>query len=124
QQDHIKLPEYFIKSIPHVSFVWGDENVDFLRKRYEALVQCHLFRGMQYSENKAELKEWMPLVLEGRNPDEKLAATRMDLGTDVNFGALTRCMLSQVQETGNVSLHLGHEVRKLRRTSSGYWQVK
>jgi malate dehydrogenase (quinone) len=123
QQDHIKLPEHFIKSIPHMSFVWGDDNVAFLRKRYEAMIQCHLFRGMQYTEDKADLREWMPLVMEGRSNDEKLAATRMDLGTDVNFGSLTKCMLDQLKESGDVSLQMGHTVRKLRRTSTGYWQV-
>ncbi|MBC5772701.1 malate:quinone oxidoreductase [Pontibacter sp. KCTC 32443] len=124
QQEHIKLPEYFIKSIPHISFVWGDNNVEFLRKRYEALTRCHLFKGMQYSESPMQLKEWMPLVMEGRNPNEKVAATRMEIGTDVNFGALTRCMLDELQERGNVNLHFGHEVRKLRKTSTGYWRLK
>ncbi len=124
EKNQVKLPDFFINSIPHISFVWGDANVRFLQKRYEALTQCHLFKGMQYSEDQQQLKEWMPLVMEGRKPDEKVAGTRMDIGTDVNFGALTRRLLMRLNEAGNVTQHFGHEVRKLRKTSSGYWQIK
>ncbi|MEJ8757245.1 malate:quinone oxidoreductase [Pontibacter sp. H259] len=124
EQNRIKLPGYFIKCIPHISFVWGDQNVEFLRKRYEALSSCHLFKGMQYAESPVQLKEWMPLVMEGRNQAEKVAATRMEIGTDVNFGALTRCMLDELHNCGNVNLHFGHEVRNIRKTSTGYWRIK
>src|SRR5688500_16338381 len=82
----------FIKPIPHMSFVWGSENVGFLRKRHNALLKCHLFEGMQYSENRQQVAEWIPLVMNNRKTTDPIAATRMDIGTDVNFGALTRCM--------------------------------
>ncbi|MDX5483077.1 MAG: malate:quinone oxidoreductase [Hymenobacteraceae bacterium] len=124
QQEHIKLPEYFIRSLPHISFVWGSENVDFLRKRYEALNNCHLFKGMEFSDDPEQLKEWMPLVMEGRDPLEKVAATRMDIGTDVNFGALTRCMFDQLKDMEGVKLHFGHEVRNMRKEDDGRWRVK
>ena len=39
----IQPPGSFIHPIPHMSFVWGEKNVDYLRKRYDALQQCHLF---------------------------------------------------------------------------------
>ena len=55
-------PENFIKSIPHMSFVWGQDNVDFLMKRYTKLQESDLFKGMVYSENAAQLNEWMPLA--------------------------------------------------------------
>ncbi|MGY0036103.1 malate:quinone oxidoreductase [Pedobacter sp. NJ-S-72] len=94
QNKLVNSPETFIKSIPHMSFVWGADNVDFLKKRFNNLQQCELFKEMTYSEDPKQLAEWMPLVMEGRNADEKVAATRMLLGTDVNFGALTRMMLN------------------------------
>src|SRR6187402_1555846 len=84
----VSEPEKFIRSIPHMSFVWGEENVDFLRKRYEALIQNPLFRKMEFSTDFEQLKSWMPLVMEGREPNENLAATFMPVGTDVNFGEL------------------------------------
>jgi len=95
-------PESFIRSIPHMSFVWGD-NISFLRKRYEALHVHHLFSAMQYSEDRQQLTEWIPLVMEGRDPAQSVAATRMDLGTDVNFGSLTRSMFRYLQALRELS---------------------
>lgn len=114
----------FIQSIPHMSFVWGPENVEYLRKRHAALTECHLFAGMQYSEDSAQLRHWIPLVMEGRDPQEKVAATRMDLGTDVNFGSLTRAMFQHLQQLPGVQLHFHHEVSKLRKADDGRWVVK
>ncbi|WP_299823733.1 malate:quinone oxidoreductase [uncultured Pontibacter sp.] len=122
--DLVKLPLNFIKSIPHMSFVWGENNVSFLRKRYEALQECHLFKGMLYSEDPEQLKQWMPLVMNGRNAQEKMAATYMPIGTDVNFGALTRSMFSYLQQQPGVSMYFGHEVRKLRQKSDARWRLK
>ncbi|WP_018477656.1 malate:quinone oxidoreductase [Pontibacter roseus] len=124
EQGHIKLPEHFIQSIPHMSFVWGDGNVEFLRKRHQALTQCHLFQGMEYSEDCEQLTEWMPLVMKGRDLLQKVAATRMELGTDVNFGALTRCMFEQLGRMEGVTLHFGQEVRKLRQEEDMRWRLK
>ncbi|WP_108210003.1 malate:quinone oxidoreductase [Pontibacter mucosus] len=119
----IELPNSFIRNIPHISFVWGNDNVDFLRKRYEAMVQCHLFDEMVYTEDREQLKEWIPLVMEGRDTSEPVAATRMDLGTDVNFGALTRSMFDYLQKKCGVETHFGHEVRKLKQMGDGRWRI-
>lgn len=120
----IDVPESFIRRIPHMSFVWGDKNVDFLRKRFEALTRCDLFKGMTYSEDKAQLAEWMPLIMDGRDPNQKVAATRMEIGTDVNFGALTRCMFDYLKKQDGVKIHFSHEVRKLKKAEDGSWQIK
>lgn len=119
----VDAPENFIRSIPHMSFVWGEANVKFLRTRYEALQKCALFHGMEYSEDPAQLREWMPLVMKDRNPAEKVAATRMTLGTDVNFGSLTRMMFNRLQEQEKVEMHFSHEVKKLKQ-KDGLWQVR
>lgn len=119
----VASPETFIKSIPHMSFVWGAENVAFLRKRYDRLQESELFHGMVYSEDAEQLAEWMPVVMEGRDPAEKVAATRMELGTDVNFGSLTKMMFNYLQRLDNVQLHFDHEVRKLKQ-KNGLWEVK
>ena len=124
EHDLIKIPGNFIRSIPHMSFVWGDANVRFLDKRYRALTECHLFKGMQYSEDPKQLAEWMPLIMEGRDKSQKVAATRMEIGTDVNFGELTRCMFDYLKELDGVTLHFNHEVRKLKRQPDGRWQIK
>ncbi|RAJ75012.1 malate dehydrogenase (quinone) [Chitinophaga dinghuensis] len=120
----ISNPQSFIQSIPHMSFVWGEENVDYLRKRYKALQQCHLFHNMEYSEDHGQLAEWMPLVMENRDPKQKVAATHMEMGTDVNFGALTRELFKHLQQMDGVSLHFNHDVRDLRKSDDGGWTVK
>jgi len=119
----IESPDKFIQTIPHMSFVWGDKNVDFLNKRYKELQKSHLFKGMTYTEDRKVLEEWIPLVMEGRSADEKVAATRMTLGTDVNFGALTRMMFNTLQMKNDVKLHFTHDVKKLRQIN-GLWEVK
>lgn len=124
RQKLIDVPGKFISRIPHISFVWGDDNVEFLQKRYAALQQCHLFKGMEYSEDHHQLNEWMPLIMTGRNRNEKLAATRMEIGTDVNFGSLTRCMFNSLQKKDGVTVHFNHTVRNLYRDKEGRWIVK
>ncbi|MFC6999748.1 malate:quinone oxidoreductase [Rufibacter roseus] len=120
----VEDPNVFIKPIPHMSFVWGQDNVNFLRKRYEAMATSPLFKGMVYSENRQELEQWFPLIMQGRDEKEKYAATRMDIGTDVNFGCLTRHLFKYLKEMGGVTLHLNHEVRKLKQKDDGLWRVK
>lgn len=116
-------PDTFIKSIPHVSFVWGEKNVAFLRERFDRLQENLLFEGMKYSEDPDQLKKWMPLVMDQRDPKEKVAATRMTMGTDVNFGALTRMMFDTLQKMEGVSMHFSHDVKKLKQ-KNGLWEVK
>jgi malate dehydrogenase (quinone) len=120
----IETPDNFIHHIPHMSFVWGEENVDYLRKRFETLTDHHLFEGMRYSEDKTEIENWIPLIMDGRDPDEAVAATRMELGTDVNFGALTKSMFKFLEEQPGVELHLNHEVDDFKHQPDGTWKIE
>ena len=110
QQNKIVSPEKFIKSVPHLSFVWGEKNVAFLQKRFEALQANPLFKEMDFSTEIAALQEWMPLVMDGRDLSAPMAATKMDIGTDVNFGELTRSMFHYLQSLEGVSMHFNNEV--------------
>ncbi len=123
EQGHIRNAAEFIRAVPHISFVWGEKNVDYLFKRYEALTKNHLFEGMQISTDKEELAEWMPLVMDGRNSDEKVAATNMAIGTDVNFGALTRKLFRYLFDKPGITFHLAHEVRNLAKQDDGSWTI-
>ena len=116
-------PRSFITTVPHMSFVWGDENVNFLRARYAALQQSTLFRGMRYSEDHAQIKEWAPLVMEGRDPKQKVAATRTEIGTDVNYGEITRQLITSLQKKPNFALQLSTEVRGFKRNADNSWTV-
>ncbi|HAT6804340.1 TPA: malate dehydrogenase (quinone) [Citrobacter freundii] len=116
-------PRSFITTVPHMSFVWGDENVNFLRARYTALQQSTLFRGMRYSEDHAQIKEWAPLVMEGRDPKQKVAATRTERGTDVNYGEITRQLIASLQKKPNFALELSTEVRGFQHNDDNTWTV-
>ncbi len=114
----------FIRSIPHISFVWGQANVDYLKKRHAALTMYYPFKAMQYSEDRQQLTEWMPLIMEERDANERVAATRMELGTDVNFGEITRGILEHLDNRDNVAIHLNHEVKDIEREKEGTWIVE
>ena len=124
EKEILSDPHLFIRNIPHMSFVWGKKNVEFLKTRYQALQKCNLFEDMHYSEDLATIKDWVPLVMEGRSKKEKVAATKMDLGTDVNFGSLTREMFSYLSKQPKVNLHFHHEIRELDKLDSGEWKIK
>jgi malate dehydrogenase (quinone) len=108
-------PQSFIHPVPHFSFVRGPEDREFLRKRFEALSSDPLYYGMEYSDNKNQIGRWLPLVMEGRDADEVVAATRMVTGTDVDYGALTNDLLSALRREQGVSIHFSHRVQDLRR---------
>lgn len=119
----IHFPQSFVNTVPHMSFVWGDENVKFLRNRFEALKKQPLFETMEFSENPEEIKKWAPLIMEGRNANEKVAATHMNLGTDVNFGELTRRMIKHQLSQDGVNVTFNTEVYDLKRAQDGRWNV-
>lgn len=119
----IQNPQEFIMPIPHMSFVEGEKNVTFLKKRLEALSATKLFPGMEFSADPEKLKEWIPLMMEGRTSSAPIAATKIDSGTDVNFGALTRILFNHLKRQ-NVSVHYKHSVENIKRESDGSWELK
>lgn len=119
----IRQPETFIRSIPHMSMVQGTEDVHFLKKRLEALTQNPLFEGMVLSDDPDELREWIPLIMEGRDSNEPIAATKIESGTDVNFGALTRLLFDHLT-TNEVEVNYRHSVEDVKRLENGLWEVK
>lgn len=113
----------FISNVPHISLVWGQDNVDFLRKRYSLMNSSPLFGGMSYSENHDEISEWAPIVMRGRTKKQPVAATRMGIGTDVNFGTLTRGMIDQLVKKQGVTIHYSTECLDLDPDGKGGWDV-
>lgn len=119
----LPAPHNFIHAVPHLSFVWGDNDVAFLRKRH-ALLQAHpLFQDMEFSDDADKLQQWMPLIMQQRDSKQAVAATRVAYGSDVNFGALTRSLISALQAKPNFELRLNTEVSALKQNSDGRWQV-
>lgn len=123
EKQTLPAPQNFINAVPHLSFVWGDADVEFLRKRHSLLKAHHLFQDMEYSEDITTLKQWMPLIMQQRDTTQKVAATRVGYGSDINFGTLTRSMIASLQAKNNFSLHLDTEVITLKRLHNGHWQA-
>jgi malate dehydrogenase (quinone) len=118
----LPAPDQFINKTPHLSFVMHDKNIDFLKKRHALMQQHHLFADMQYSEDLAQLRAWMPLMMAKRKPDEKIAATYVDYGSDVDFGALTRHMVSYLNTQASFSLISNTRVSRLKKIKDR-WHV-
>lgn len=119
----LSKPEEFIQTLPHMSMVRGENNIEFLKKRFAALTENPLFEGMEFSEDHEVLKEWIPLMMEGRPANDAIAATKIDSGTDVNFGELTRVLMKNLQD-GGVSVNYKHSVENIKRTDDGRWELK
>lgn len=123
EQQALPEPSNFINTAPHCSFVWGQENVDFLRKRYETLSSHVMFKDMEYSEDAEVIRGWMPLVMQNRPASQPFAATRVRYGSDVNFGALTRLMVEHLGKQSDFDLLVSHDVQSLTKQADGRWLV-
>lgn len=118
----IRDPQSFIHSVPHFSFVRGPENVAFLRRRFDTLSAHPCYHGMEYSSDRQQLAEWFPLIMEGRDTAEVVAATRMLTGSDVDYGALTRLLLDSLNDKDGFTIHYSSRVQDLHR-EDGRWSL-
>lgn len=125
--DHLRaggrLPDDRFRSrVPHLTFVRGAANVDYLRRRHAALTEHPRFAHLEFTDDPATIARWAPLVMQGRDPDEAVAATRADDGLDVDYGALTRHLVADTVARG-ANVRLQHEVRSVRRRKDGTWRL-
>ena len=116
-------PQHFINPSPHMTFVRGEANVEYLRKRFAALKDEPLFAGIEYTEDPAVIAQWAPLLMHKRKKGEPLAATRIASGSDVDFGALTVALFDLLQRRG-AELLTNHEVRSLKKRPDGGWRIR
>jgi malate dehydrogenase (quinone) len=119
----IQDPQSFIHPVPHFSFVRGADDVAFLKKRFETLSAHHCYHGMEFTADKLQIKDWVPLVMEGRDPSEAVAATRMVTGTDVDYGALTNVLLDSLSNQDGFAIHYHNRVQNLRRDGN-LWNLE
>lgn len=116
-------PRSFLHQTPHMSFVWGEDNVTFLRKRFEALRHHPLFLGLEFSDDPSVIATWAPLLIDGRHKNQPIAATRFVSGTDVDFGALTRMLVKRLVGIG-ATLLTEHRVHRLKKRDDGGWNLQ
>ena len=112
-------PNSFIHSTAHMTYVKGSKDVDYLRRRYEVLKKQPLFKGFEFSTDHKKIAKWAPLLIDGRSSSEEIAATRIESGTDVDFGAITRQLFGHLREE-DIPVHTSTEVTKIRRTPDGW----
>ncbi|MCG7600401.1 malate dehydrogenase (quinone) [Halomonas sp. McH1-25] len=119
-------PSRFVYPVPHMSFVRGQQDVRFLRARHEVMQSHPCFEAMKYTESPETIAQWAPLLMDGRQAGEPLAATRVESGTDVDFGALTRQLLARLEAEPDeqVRISTGQKVSDLERNGDGSWTVK
>ncbi len=117
----VEKPGEFINPVAHLSFVHGAEQVDFLRERHRSMSTHHFFSEMEYSTDRETISGWAPLLTEGRG-DVPIAATKMDSGTDVNFGNISRKLLAWLESQPDCGIATSHRVTGLRKTNVG-WDI-
>lgn len=123
KQNHLPQQDSFIKTVPHMSFVWGEDNISFLKRRHEAMTPHALFEDMKYSEDFDEIASWVPMMMKNRDRSEKIGVTRMEAGTDVNFDNITKSLIEYLKNNG-VEVYLNHKVKNLSKQADGSWKIK
>ena len=116
-------PKKFLNFLPHISFVWGESDVNFLKTRFEKLTQFPAFESMQLSTDFDELRDWMPLIFEERKNDKPFAGTRVNRGTDLDFGSLCCEYLKQINKSGSVEINFSSEVVNLKKNKNKSWSI-
>ncbi|OAF19379.1 malate dehydrogenase (quinone) [Bradyrhizobium neotropicale] len=116
-------PRTFIHPVPHMSFVHGADNVAFLRKRFKAMSAHHCYEGMEYSEDRKKIADWVPLVMEGRSGDDPVAATRIVTGTDVDYGSLTHLLVAHLVNQSGCAVRYKSCVTEIVREPDGHWRI-
>ncbi len=117
-------PKKFLNFLPHISFVSGSDDVEFLKKRFQKLRGHYAFKSMYWSTDRQEIENWMPLVMEGRSNKFPIAATKINRGTDVDFGLLTSQYLESLQKNGSLEIKFSTEVLNLQRTKNQSWELE
>ncbi len=115
-------PESFIRTIPHMSFVRGSDQIDYLARRHDVLKREPLFAGMQFSRKNKEIRSWAPLLVDGRDPADEIAATFSAQGTDVDYGTITRQLFAWLASQ-QVDIALQTEVSQPQKYLDGSWRL-
>lgn len=123
KEKNISEPEEFITPLPHISFVQGSKNKDFLEKRYKSLASLPAFESMEYTEDSKAIEAWSSLLMDERR-NQEVASTKIDGGTDVNFGKLAEKMIDFLNEDEHTQVQFNSEVVSMSQNNDGKWEVK
>jgi malate dehydrogenase (quinone) len=121
---YITNPVDFLHQVPHYSFVNNVKDIEFLQQRFQLLSSHFLFENMEFSDDESIIAQWLPVMMQSRPPYENVGATKMNLGTDIDFGKLTNQLFDYLKAQPNVDVYMQHEVRDLDKDQNGKWYVK
>ena len=112
-QKLIEDPSTFITSVPHHSWVEGSENVNYLENRYHAMKEHFMFDSIEFTRDSEKMKEWFPLMMKNRDEGEVMAASRIERGTEVNYGTLTKHLYNILETQFDTKVQLRKEVQDI-----------
>ncbi|RFN58479.1 malate dehydrogenase (quinone) [Marixanthomonas ophiurae] len=121
---HITDPKSFIHNVPHHSWVTGKANADYLEKRYHAMKDHYMFQHIEFTKDQEIMKKWFPLIMHNRKDDEPMAASRIDRGTEVNYGVLTKKLFDILEKDYNTPVQCSEEVLDIDPDKGVEWSVK
>ena len=120
----IENPNEFIASVKHHSWVLGKENADYLENRFQEMKNHFMFDSIEFTREIAKMKEWFPLITEDRNNDEIMAASRINRGTEMNYGILTEKLFKILKTEFNTPVHCNMEVLDIDPDTDLDWTVE
>ncbi|NIJ46496.1 malate:quinone-oxidoreductase [Wenyingzhuangia heitensis] len=121
EKGYIQNLDKCISEVPHISFVQGKRDVDFLERRWNVLKETEFFKDMVFSKDREQIKEWLPLMMEGRNKRSSVAATYIKEGYDVNFGEIAEQIFRYLSKQPNVELINHSNVIDIEKTKNNRW---
>ncbi|WP_437373507.1 malate dehydrogenase (quinone) [Maribacter litoralis] len=124
EQGLIDDPRSFIAPVPHHSWVRGKENADYLEDRYKAFKEHFMFNTIEFSRDIAKMKEWFPLMMHKRTEDEVMAASRIERGTEMNYGSLTEKLFAILNDEYDTKVLFNTEVEDIDPDHDEDWLVK
>lgn len=124
EQGLIDDPRSFIAPVPHHSWVRGKENADYLEDRYKAFKEHFMFNTIEFSRDVSKMKEWFPLMMHKRTEDEVMAASRIERGTEMNYGSLTEKLFAILNDEYDTKVLFNTEVEDIDPDHDEDWLVK
>lgn len=120
----IDKPNEFVVPVKHHSWVTGKDNSDYLERRFEVFKEHFMFNSIEFTRDKDKMKEWFPLIMREREEEEIMAASRIDRGTEVNYGTLTEKLFSILENKFDTPVHCNMEVLDVDPDTDLDWTVK
>ncbi len=120
----IENPTDFVSSVKHHSWVTGKENSDYLKRRYEAFKNHFMFDSIEFTQDRDKMAAWFPLIMNDRKDDEVMAASKIDRGTEVNYGVLTESLFSILEKEFDTPVHCNMEVLDVDPDTDLDWTVE